>query len=57
MFALERRDPAHQNPDVEHSRGDAGLPLPHLSLPAVPESHAVQQDEYNQQWSHRSISV
>lgn len=42
---------------MEHSRRDAGLPLPHRDLPALPESHAVQQDEHNQQWSHRSLPL
>lgn len=43
----ERGDSAHQTPDVEHGRRDAGLPLPHNSLPPLPEGHEVQQDQHN----------
>jgi len=57
MFASERGDPAHQNLDMEHSWCDTGLPLPHHNLPLVSESHAVQQDKYNQQRSHCSLPL
>lgn len=57
MFVSERRDSANQNPDVEHSGSDAGLPLPHHNLPPLSESHAVQQDKYHQQRSHRSLPL
>lgn len=55
MFASERRDSASENTDVEYSGSDDGLPLPHLDIPPLPESHAVQQDEHHQQWRRRAL--
>ncbi len=48
IIGSERRDSANQNPDMEYSGSNAELPLPHHDLPPQSESHAVQQDEYNQ---------
>lgn len=56
-FASEWRDPANQDPDVEYCRCDTGLPLPHHDLPPLSESHAVQQDEYNEQRSDCSLPL
>lgn len=51
----ERRDPPDQNPHVGHGGRDAGIPPPHHRLPPLSESHAVQQDEHNQQWNHCAL--
>lgn len=54
-FVSEWRNPTDQNPDVEYSECHAGLPLPHHDFPSLSESDAVQQNKYNQQWSHCSL--
>lgn len=55
LFVSEWRDSPNQNPDMEYSGSHAELPLPHHHLPPLSESHAVQQDKYNQQRSHSAL--